>query len=660
MSDFYFYTEIDAIASQDAEDSFGAIDESGTLSKYSVTDRPKLNKDDVKCFATSKGFIRMQEQSTGFLNVILKPLNTCHLGIKVEYIIYHGIKKSSIFKTNGDLKDATANDYCNVLWENQAEIDKQEDKLNEQPEGTTSNDVNPASTGIEFKANATGDYKLLDNERIDKLFLILKENFQPAIVQPGMYLGNFSKNDAGITMILGTQKHNFPVSMFRSSEVSISVSTTTANNKSKLMDNRSRQQILSFIDPIVYFSSVSLDGIKTKDSSGVITNLNAENFQINCVKGPNSTPNFNNWNAIYLVLRDDETLGMLDSSYYDSNITISYLDSTANSVSLNYNRNGWPVLKLIGLEGYTGTPTNTTVEVELSFNKLLNTTRSTYVYKKYSFLDNEGSFTNNNEFKEVYTPQIKIPLVLPIIQSSSSFEVVPTLSEIYLLETFNSNNYSIDYETEHEVRSVYQDKIFSFSILERLKDEVGGLYIINSNLQTIIDPSLNLIDPFFADLSYLKDDNNFYLAIVPQFCYRMKSLLYDFVLETAQVKGANFIDYIKTGTSVNKFQRVFSTNVNDDFIHVDNASFTEIQSKSNIKNLEIIAISVPDFNTLDQEVTTAQFDRELPITIRIFHDKYRRTESNMVYNSHKIGLSGYVMTDGELMQKTIKTEIKIK
>ena len=152
MAEYFFFTEPDKLKPQTANQAFGALDEH----QYKIGNAFKASTD-CKAFAIADGNVLLQQVKGAdqLLNLVLKPFNQPDTGLpKIDYIIYKGLKKSSLVA--GDfVATASKNDLTAKIWESH-----QLQKTN--IPGTPENPFAADALGLGFNAAATDSGLALD------------------------------------------------------------------------------------------------------------------------------------------------------------------------------------------------------------------------------------------------------------------------------------------------------------------------------------------------------------------------------------------------------------------------------------------------------------------------------------------------------------------
>ena len=193
MADFFFFTDPEVMAVQNASDAFGAIDKQ----KYRI-DSMHSGAGSPKAYAVTSGQILVQavKDNEDLVNIVLKPTAQPDLNFpKIEYIIYKGILKSSLV-TGIKVADKTSNGLSKQIHDNLALY-----YANHKKEAIP--DALPLAgdtLGLNYNANATEpEYLAEDDEILSRAFYNGEQSKMPLqTVNAGLHLGDFSAAKFGI------------------------------------------------------------------------------------------------------------------------------------------------------------------------------------------------------------------------------------------------------------------------------------------------------------------------------------------------------------------------------------------------------------------------------------------------------------------------------
>lgn len=93
MSDIYFFTDVDLLEEQTAEQAFGVKSETKFHLTSSFTIKDK-NKNACAYAIMSGSALFLEQVNNDKVNVILKPLISPRIKMPVKYIVYRGLKKT--------------------------------------------------------------------------------------------------------------------------------------------------------------------------------------------------------------------------------------------------------------------------------------------------------------------------------------------------------------------------------------------------------------------------------------------------------------------------------------------------------------------------------------------------------------------------------------
>ncbi|WP_028978947.1 hypothetical protein [Sporocytophaga myxococcoides] len=329
MANFYFFTDIDLLSSQAQIGAFGPAGSSGGKDKYQVTSIHSSSSDS-NAYAISDGVVCVQEDGSNanLVNLILKPLSQPPFAFsKIKFIIYRGIKKDSLFNGN-EIAVSTSNDLTKSIWESQT--------AKNASTGTSENPPKEA-LGIDLKAPA-----FPDSGSIDDIFYRDNVANQFPVVKSGWKIGKFNASSFGIEILTESIGFDPKLSVARANKNIIEVNTLPVSpTQAQMFEHwHDKEEILNYIDPCAFFGCFSHSQIRVKRS----TSDNSDRLRGNEVYDT-ILAKFNNKNRIYLDIRNEFNHSFNYFKNYGTTINAAF-DVSSTPSSINYYRNGWPILIL--------------------------------------------------------------------------------------------------------------------------------------------------------------------------------------------------------------------------------------------------------------------------------------------------------------------------
>jgi len=332
---FHFFTEPTKLATQNADQAFGAID----INQYRLGNMFSANAGQTpKAFAVTDGQILVQKiNSTDKYNIILKPANQPDLGLpKIDYIIYKGIKKDSLI-SNSLVATSDKNDLTRIIHENANAWYAAKKPAESVPQ--TEPDAN-RSLGLVYSADSTDpDHLKLDSASLNEAFYATNGISLP-FVFAGNHIGDFDNSDEiGIVIIF--EKIGF-IPTFKlgrelDSKIELSNLGVTPTNIDLFNRKNRKEQALAYMDSAAFFGSFSLTELLVHNGSQFEKKSGDILFSDVIFK------HFNK-NKIYIDLRNDFNDSFNYYENYDNNIKWN-LDNTDSLIDINYYRNHeWPIL----------------------------------------------------------------------------------------------------------------------------------------------------------------------------------------------------------------------------------------------------------------------------------------------------------------------------
>lgn len=285
MSDIYFFTDVDLLNDQTADQAFGVKSET----KFHLTSSFIIDKDKNACaYAIMSGSALFLEQvnDNNKVNVILKPLISPRIKMPVKYIVYRGLKKTD------DIVCAKVN----------------------------------------------------ETDIVDKYFYPCNYNTENGMlaVDAGCVLGTFEKNsECGLEIILENSDLEFTIEKALLPNWSLEVP-----NEDTLQNRWKREQIRHFVDPAAFYGlHCEIQGGIYYNSKEDTTTNNKLSHTNNAAEVYGSVlSKFQTKNTVYLDIRNED--GYSYDYYKDktSDIRIPVYRDLQNKICC-YDRM-WPLFKV--------------------------------------------------------------------------------------------------------------------------------------------------------------------------------------------------------------------------------------------------------------------------------------------------------------------------
>ncbi|QEE50667.1 hypothetical protein FUA48_14090 [Flavobacterium alkalisoli] len=262
MATSYFFTNTDGL-SEENNLGFGPIDENSFRVTSSFTFTGEL-----KAYAVTDGhlFVVPNSAYSDKVNVVLKPLNSLYMGVKIKYLIYRGIKKSNFIKTfnNEDLVtalgDPDATPLIAQLWDDFGEF-------------------NAANPNEQFKATYIGiDSSITSDEKIIKKFFN-QTTYNLPKVKAGDVIGSF-KNNLGFDVVIDFGDYvqsieesgfSLDIDYLKAKECILNVNSSNpsdiaGNKPASVSDKIFRENVFMFLDPAAFYGAhISVESLQSKD-----------------------------------------------------------------------------------------------------------------------------------------------------------------------------------------------------------------------------------------------------------------------------------------------------------------------------------------------------------------------------------------------------------
>lgn len=385
MADFFFFTDVESLTTNQASgDQFGPV--SGT--QYNLDSWHTVIVD-AKAYAMCDSLVLIQENSDGNLNVILKPLVFPDFNIgRIEYIIYKGLKLSSLINGN-EVAKRTNNDLCENLWLRQEKTDANS--------GSTPSNPLKKYLGVDYTADAADEFLVADDKSIESVFF--KEgDVQLATIKGGDLIGQFvgGATKCGIQIIVERVGFYPSMELARKGKHVLNITEPLGNTQyQQFLHYHKKEEILNYIDPVSFFGMFKQSSNKfiIKSSAGATIEI------------PTLIQKFQNKNRIYLDIRNEydksfnyyhlygSSIGYSSDSSVDASTITSYDFYTQNASSTG-NYGTWPIFII------EGQPVQTLSENQLHGKMFLKIADDNDVLKSVYFMNGSlNGISRENKFE---------------------------------------------------------------------------------------------------------------------------------------------------------------------------------------------------------------------------------------------------------------------
>ncbi|WP_147129047.1 hypothetical protein [Subsaximicrobium wynnwilliamsii] len=399
--------------------SFGAIDENN----YRLGNMFSISSD-AKAFAITDGLILVQQiGTTDRYNIILKPSVEPDLNLpKISYIIYKGIKKSSLI--SGDKVAAPINNDLTKFIHASAEQWYAAD-------GVPVPDTEPAastSLGLEYSAsNPDTEFTTEDPDELDKVFYS-SDSLTLPFAFASNYIGDFdSSGDIGLTIIFEKigYRPTFKIARELDSIMTFDPLSGSPTQAESFALKDKKEVVLSYIDSSAFFGAFNGLGLKVFNGTG-FTNKNGDALFNDVI-----SKHFNK-NSIYLDIRNESNDSFNYLENYGDTIKLS-LDNSTTFIPLDYTRNNkWPILLINDTAPDSEFSENNTNKI-IKVNLPRGDNEIPLVYYKRAFKNDLGLVLPDGK-KQFLTPAIED-------EETSFEEIIPYVTN----GSANSNYFQLRY-----------------------------------------------------------------------------------------------------------------------------------------------------------------------------------------------------------------------
>ncbi|MCK6640910.1 MAG: hypothetical protein L6Q81_12585 [Bacteroidia bacterium] len=327
---FHFFTDIDLIASQQSNQSFGPA---GTTTIASVVyDQYRLTSmhsasADLNAYAICSGIVFVQQDlgNSSLVNLILLPNESPNFDFpKIRFFIYKGILKSSLI--NGtDIAATGTNDLTTSIWDSQ----------NARNASAGTSDNPPAeSLGIDLSSSA------LNTDFIEDIFYRDGVNYQFPNVVAGWSIGTFDNTQFGLEIVLENGAYDPVLLVARTMEnyVKVPALTGSETQPEEFEHWHDKEVVLNYVDPCAFFGMFYHDRLLVHDSLAQVEEKTGDDLYDDVLI------KFFNKNVIYLDVRNEYGFSYNYFKNYGASLNLATANNTIGSV--DYYSSLWPILTL--------------------------------------------------------------------------------------------------------------------------------------------------------------------------------------------------------------------------------------------------------------------------------------------------------------------------
>lgn len=501
MTDFFFFTDIDLLNVQGANQTYGPVISLNPTENYRVTSLFS-SISDASAYAVCDGTILVQldQDNPTLINIILKPHVQKELNYAyVKYYIYRGIQLSSLI--NGvEVANRSNNQLTESIWNSQ-------DAFNI----INSSTDNPSAKalGIHLNSSSLPPNQFLDNDYIYKAFERINDSFQLPIAKAGWTIGKFNSTSFGFEVIVSNLGVEPTFDSVRHFDHIINVPSLSSSVTDTFISTELKEKILNYIDPSAFFGLFYLNGIKVKTmSSSTSFDLLKEDVLFD-----NVLSKFFTKDILYFDIRNEHGHSLNFYQNYSSGINLT-LDNNATNNIQYADGFGWPILK-INNSLFNGTNNDGLIVLNLpkGDNEL------PLIYLKQGFYKSDFPAINNRLKEQNFVGSYTTDIILKTLKHSISNVIIPSYINLTYLKKFTalpnipSSPSPLTLVNEHFV-----DNIFD---LNTIFDSMGnvksfGNYTTNIKWRifekdSFIDSQADYISFYIAKSGVAEDSNSIYL-----------------------------------------------------------------------------------------------------------------------------------------------------
>lgn len=434
---FYLFTDSNVLLDQNSK-GFGEITDFGTnAQKFQITSIHNC-QNGSKAYAISDGFLIVQQHqgNPDLVNILLKPTEQPLDSIPIEYFIYRGIKKSSIF--NNSLVKTSGNDLCNLVHNIITKLNQKYPLITHTPEEYVL--AYGAVADLNFTATVLPPGQVPGNIFVDSILNTKGMDYKPFKIKGGASIGELN-TEFGMEVVLA--KARVKLSDVRKADNYIISDKMDGLTGEDLMNNRDeKEKILGYSDICQFYSEAySKDSIWAKTSADTAF---SRIRQSNAISGIISK--FDNKSRVTIDLRNE------------FNNSINYQDNIAGTIGIKKDGGStnyipypdWPLLFVDGASVsnvYMRVPKSDFVNVRAYYRE---NSKNSYSFKAINF--DSSQYSTELRIKTHKTP---------------SGTVIPSYNYLMLLKETDQDTYPTEWviKPQHFVDTVFdiEDLVYTDS-----------------------------------------------------------------------------------------------------------------------------------------------------------------------------------------------------
>lgn len=337
MSNIHFFTDVELLNQQQANEAFGPLPDANGKNRYQVASLHTASSD-PKAFAVCPGTIFVQEcpnpDSGGadLINLVLKPEEQPIADLpRVLFYVYRGIRKDSLIDSNGNIA-TSGNDLADSIHDTQNALNNARGTNEDPPEDIL---------GLHHSSDPGAD-------PIQKVFFKDVDDHQLPHVKGGWHIGDFYAGNFAFQVMVETIGFEPELGMIRDFNHVIEVDElpSSPSQKETFEHWHKKEAILNYLDPCGFYGSQFKEGVRVTESSSSEFNLKDGNDLFDqLLEYDSQAPVFDNRKKVYLDVRNEHDFSLNYFQNYGSDIQAAFDDSSSLN-SIDYHREGWPLLRL--------------------------------------------------------------------------------------------------------------------------------------------------------------------------------------------------------------------------------------------------------------------------------------------------------------------------
>lgn len=269
MSEFFFFTDPDLLIQQTANQAFGPVP-GQEQTHYKLTSEHYTSAQ-APAIAVCKGFVFIQTQPNGSLNLILIPLEQPDNGMPtVRYFIYRGLDASSLLDGNF-VASSASNDLTALVWDDH---NTRLSGVQQQWDTDEYDESSEFGDGPSADVLGTSMQSFPGTQDINEMLYRQPYEYESPIMEAGDHMGDFAWSTADSQWSCGLEiafANDDGLPTFDQARAATNIYSVSAlsnsSTEAETMDHKfAKEKVLHWIDPAAYFGAFAGNGLK-------ITNL---------------------------------------------------------------------------------------------------------------------------------------------------------------------------------------------------------------------------------------------------------------------------------------------------------------------------------------------------------------------------------------------------